>query len=321
MLLSVPGDCGCIRRANRGGWEGGFSQVVGGIAVAQLPIDRVRVPCGGIVIELTAPDVAEPTRPRPVDPWPGRRGELGRAMLRGGQRGLAGALGIERAVVSGLQEPRQVAKKQHRAKAGESGRADVIASYAESCAPLPPFQDGESCENATMAFALRAIAVHVSSGKGEIDVVTAFEQRSLPMRSIGGVFAVVTIFGLTTAAMAAGPCCGNQAVSPDYGGYAAYCAPACAAPCYGMVPGCCEFPPSCCDNVWDGYCQEPRGLDALRGYFGCRGYRGCGSGAGLRACGPVEPACCPVDGVEAVDAVGSTGAGIVDIPAAPSAAH
>ncbi len=39
----------------------------------------------------------------------------------------------------------------------------------------------------------------------------------------------------------------------------AYGAPACAAPAYcgPLVPGCCEYAPSCrCDDIWAGYCQE-----------------------------------------------------------------
>jgi hypothetical protein len=37
----------------------------------------------------------------------------------------------------------------------------------------------------------------------------------------------------------------------------AYGAPACCAPGYGMlVPGCCDCPPSCCDDAWAGYCEE-----------------------------------------------------------------
>jgi len=25
---------------------------------------------------------------------------------------------------------------------------------------------------------------------------------------------------------------------------------------YGMTPGCCQCPPTACDNAWDGYCEE-----------------------------------------------------------------
>ena len=34
-------------------------------------------------------------------------------------------------------------------------------------------------------------------------------------------------------------------------------APACAGPIgYNLKPGCCECPPTACDNAWAGYCQE-----------------------------------------------------------------
>jgi len=33
-------------------------------------------------------------------------------------------------------------------------------------------------------------------------------------------------------------------------------APACCGPMFGTTPGCCECPPSACDNAWDGFCQE-----------------------------------------------------------------
>jgi hypothetical protein len=139
------------------------------------------------------------------------------------------------------------------------------------------------------------------------------------MRSIYGVFAVMTILGLATAATAAQPCCGNQGTWTGYAAYEAYCAPACASPGYGMVPGCCELPPTCCDHVWDGYCQELRGLDAVRALFPYRGC--CGRGAGLRwgggACGPVGAGCCVVDSVPGSVAGEQAAEGLVQIPVAP----
>ncbi len=144
------------------------------------------------------------------------------------------------------------------------------------------------------------------------------------MRLICGVFAVVTIFGLATAAMASEPCCGNQGMSMGYGAYAAYCAPACGAPGYGMFPGCCELPPSCCDHVWDGYCQELRGLDAVRALFPNR-YSGggrCRDGLGWDggACGPAGPGYCAVDAMEVVAPGEQPDQGMVEIPTAPSLA-
>lgn len=38
-------------------------------------------------------------------------------------------------------------------------------------------------------------------------------------------------------------------------------APACCGPSFGVTalqPGCCEFPPSCCRGVWEGYCENKR---------------------------------------------------------------
>jgi hypothetical protein len=35
-----------------------------------------------------------------------------------------------------------------------------------------------------------------------------------------------------------------------------FAAPACGAPVFGTTVGCCEQPPTACDNAWDGYCQE-----------------------------------------------------------------
>lgn len=51
-----------------------------------------------------------------------------------------------------------------------------------------------------------------------------------------------------------------------------------------LVPGCCECPPSCCDHLWDGYCQKKRchhGFDKCRGR--CRG--GCHNGCRAHGCG------------------------------------
>jgi len=93
------------------------------------------------------------------------------------------------------------------------------------------------------------------------------------MRSMCGVFAVLALCGLASEAAGFEPCCGSQATFTAYEAYAGYAASACAAPGYGLVPGCCEFPPSCCEHVWDGYCQE-------------RCHRACGF---RRACCPQPP--------------------------------
>jgi hypothetical protein len=60
---------------------------------------------------------------------------------------------------------------------------------------------------------------------------------------------------LVNAAIAEAGCttCGGN----DMGSYRAYRGPACfSPPGYCLAPGCCECPPSACDNAWDGYCEE-----------------------------------------------------------------
>jgi hypothetical protein len=114
------------------------------------------------------------------------------------------------------------------------------------------------------------------------------------MRSMYGLFAVVVIFGLASLAAGGGPCWGDQVGCAGCGGYSA---PACAAPAYGLAPGCCELPPSCCDHVWDGYCQERarwlygRGTCWLSG--GCSlGSNFCNAAGycwGGTTCGGIEP--------------------------------
>ena len=54
----------------------------------------------------------------------------------------------------------------------------------------------------------------------------------------------------------AGPAAGQVAGWGDQGVPNPYGAPTCGAPMYGLVPGCCEFPPNCCTNVWQGYCED-----------------------------------------------------------------
>ena len=73
-----------------------------------------------------------------------------------------------------------------------------------------------------------------------------------------------------------------------YGSYETLSAPACAAPGYGLVPGCCESAPSCCDNVWDGYCQESHCF-SFPLFRGCRLAPRCGLGGG--GCCPAQPTC------------------------------
>ena len=81
------------------------------------------------------------------------------------------------------------------------------------------------------------------------------------MRWICWVFAVLaagaligTAFDIMPACHAAMPCVGcDQRSGQTY----RYGAPACCvASGFNMKPGCCQCQPHCCDNVWDGYCQE-----------------------------------------------------------------
>ncbi|MBN2022699.1 MAG: hypothetical protein JW809_07875 [Pirellulales bacterium] len=78
-----------------------------------------------------------------------------------------------------------------------------------------------------------------------------------------------------------------------------YGAPACGAPGYGsMVPGCCQCPPSRCDDAWEGYCEE-RGR--CWGWWMCRRpAMSCGPvvmhvapGCGVSSCGANAPSADP----------------------------
>jgi len=92
-------------------------------------------------------------------------------------------------------------------------------------------------------------------------------ERSLAMRRICWGTALLSVFVIALPATAAGPGC-----ACSQGGKTGSCqglsAPACAAPCYSMSPGCCRSAPSCCDNAWDGYCQEVARWRALWGRIG-----------------------------------------------------
>jgi len=72
------------------------------------------------------------------------------------------------------------------------------------------------------------------------------------MRSMFWSFAALVIGSLVLVAWDASSVLGCHRC----GASAAYAAPACGAPGYGWAPGCCECAPSCCDHVWDGYCQQ-----------------------------------------------------------------
>jgi hypothetical protein len=99
------------------------------------------------------------------------------------------------------------------------------------------------------------------------------------MRSMCWVAPVLAICGLAGTAAGLDPIGGGCATCNGGGLYAAYAAPACAAPAFGMVEGCWERCSPCCDNAWAGYCQE-RGWPPS-----CRTARYCGRPAGCRGCG------------------------------------
>ncbi|MGA2062731.1 MAG: hypothetical protein ABSG67_19845 [Thermoguttaceae bacterium] len=74
------------------------------------------------------------------------------------------------------------------------------------------------------------------------------------MRWLGWATAVSLLLLVNSSITYAGcaSCGGN-----DMGSYRSYRGPACYSPAgYCLAPGCCECPPSDCDNAWDGYCEE-----------------------------------------------------------------
>ncbi len=76
------------------------------------------------------------------------------------------------------------------------------------------------------------------------------------MRWICWVFAPLAVLGTLGQATGLEPgghggrTCGS---CEHHGGLSA---PPCGVSFYGMTPGCCETPPSACDNAWAGYCDE-----------------------------------------------------------------
>ncbi|MHC4177841.1 MAG: hypothetical protein ACYSWU_10055 [Planctomycetota bacterium] len=91
-----------------------------------------------------------------------------------------------------------------------------------------------------------------------------------------------------------------------------YDAPACAAPYYGFQPGCCELPPSPCDNAWAGYCQEKARMRAFCHRLGTGGGTYCGptSGSSQPMPAAVDPSVDPLP-------AGSHGPESPPVPRAP----
>ncbi len=66
-------------------------------------------------------------------------------------------------------------------------------------------------------------------------------------------------FAVSIAAIAVamvGPVGMAGCVTCERGPAAGFGAPACRGPMFGTEPGCCEHPPTPCDNAWAGFCQE-----------------------------------------------------------------
>ena len=111
----------------------------------------------------------------------------------------------------------------------------------------------------------------------------------------------------------------NTGMMSSGGAYGhAYCASPCASSLYGTVPGCCDYPPSCCDNAWAGYCEEKARCHAFWHRVGAY-LSGCGRNRGCYDCVPSSTTCCetevqsaPVSPAEAAEPEASA-----DIPLAP----
>jgi hypothetical protein len=73
-------------------------------------------------------------------------------------------------------------------------------------------------------------------------------RRAVFMAVLGGIWL------LAGRAVAMDP---DGAMPPGPARICRTCGPACAAsPGCSLVEGCCDRPFSCCEHVWDGYCQE-----------------------------------------------------------------
>ena len=127
------------------------------------------------------------------------------------------------------------------------------------------------------------------------------------MRTTYLIPVLVIVACLSTAASGFEFYGGRHAGLAGYGGCGcrsctALSAPACGAPGYGLVPGCCEHAPSCCDNVWDGYCQESHCFHFPL-FRGCRSAPRCGLGGGCCQPQPSYGECGCDPGRGAVDVI------------------
>lgn len=76
------------------------------------------------------------------------------------------------------------------------------------------------------------------------------------MRSICWVPAVLLICGLVSPVLGLQPIIEANGTTAEGGAWGPAAAPPCGVWCFGMMPGCCQCPPSCCDDAWDGYCEQ-----------------------------------------------------------------
>jgi hypothetical protein len=93
------------------------------------------------------------------------------------------------------------------------------------------------------------------------------------MRWVCWISVLAATLGLVAEAMAGDDIHGHAVpcVGCSHGLHSMYTAPACCMPYgFGGQPGCCECQPHCCDNVWDGYCQERARWQACFARIGTR---------------------------------------------------
>ena len=107
----------------------------------------------------------------------------------------------------------------------------------------------------------------------------------------------VWIFGFVAVCVLAAPATSLEFSGGSHVGYSYGChhthpndlsSPACCGMAYGLVPGCCEFTPSWCDRIWDGYCQKKH---VHMGWGRC--HKHCGHRTG----GVCRPQCAKCSGV------------------------
>ncbi len=102
--------------------------------------------------------------------------------------------------------------------------------------------------------------------------------RTFVTAIIGAAIAITA-----TASFAGGGCASCNGESNR--AYRSYQGPACySPPGFCMSPGCCECPPSACDNAWDGYCEEKARWQAFWTRFGTPKPSG-------SYCGPARSSC------------------------------